>query len=272
MIDINLKNSLMPAMGFGTWRLRDKDAVDCVECALDVGYRHIDTAQFYENENEVGQAIKNSKIDREKIFITTKIWPTHFVESTALDSFDQSLRRLETDYVDLLLIHAPLPDISIKAMIDQLMQIKNQGKVKDIGVSNFNIAQTAESISQSGGAICNNQIEFHPYLNTDKIKQYCESHNVRITAYCPAARGKVLDDKVFLTLAEKYSKNPVQICLRWALQKNVAVIPKSSRRENIAGNFDIFDFSLSDEEVSQIDQLKSLNLRLVAPKWPQEWD
>ena len=191
---IGLMDAEMPVLGFGTWKLTGKECTDAVMYALDVGYRHVDTAQIYENEAEVGQGLKNSSTQREHIFLTTKVWRNHFADGSVAASVDESLKKLQTEYVDLLLVHWPFPEKSIAHMVEQVMKARDAGKARHIGVSNFTVAQIEEAMEISGGTIICNQVEYHPYLSQKTVLETLRSHGLALTAYSPVARGDVFKD------------------------------------------------------------------------------
>ncbi len=270
---VELQGHSMPALGFGTWKLTGEDAVNSVDFALREGYRHIDTAQIYENEAEVGKGIKKSGVVRDQIFLTTKVWRNHFADKSVMESIDESLKKLQTDYIDLLLVHWPFPETPIAQMVEGVLKAQEAGKAKRIGVSNFTVAQMAEAMKVSGGKICNNQVEYHPYLTQKPVLDYVRQNNMVLTAYSPVARGKAIKDAAIREIGLKYGKNAAQVTLRWFIQQdNVAAIPKSATPENIKSNFDIFDFELSAEDMKTIHALASSDGRQVSPDWAPKWD
>lgn len=271
---IGLWDSEMPALGFGTWQLRGDECVKGVMYALDVGYRHVDTAQVYENEAEVGEGIATSSTERANIFLTTKVWRDNFGDKkTALASIEQSLKKLQTDYVDLLLVHWPFPEHEIEKMLEPLMAAQEKGMTRQIGVSNFTVAQMNKAREFSAGKVCVNQVEYHPALSQKPVLDYVQEHNMCLTAYSPLGRGKNLDEPVLKEIAETHGKSAAQVCLRWAIQQNrVAAIPKSATPKNIESNFNIFDFELSADEMKKIAGLARDDGRLVSPDWAPQWD
>lgn len=271
---IGLYEEEMPVLGFGTWELRGKNCTESVEYALDVGYRHVDTAQIYENEAEVGEGIKNSSTDRDKIFLTTKVWRNNYEDTkTGLASIEESLKKLKTDYVDLLLIHWPFPEHSIEKMLEPIMEAQEKGMARLIGVSNFTVAQMDEARELSTGKVCVNQVEYHPMISQKPVLEYVQQHDMALTAYSPLGRAKNLQEPALKEIAAAHDKSPAQICLRWLVQQNrVAAIPKSATKAHIESNFDIFDFVLSSEEMKKITALGGENLRLIDPDWSPDWD
>ncbi len=273
MKNIDVGKAVIPALGFGTYKLYGKDCAQAVTLAINSGYTHIDTAQVYENEEGVGEGIKDSGISRDKIFLTTKVWRNNFADGNVARSVDESLNKLKTDYVDLLLVHWPFPDKSIAYMVEHVMKAQEDGKAKHIGVSNFTIAQMEEALKITGGAIICNQVEYHPYLSQKPVLDFVRGHNMALTAYSPVARGDVFRDKKIQEIGLKYGKNPGQVVLRWHMQQdNVAAIPKSGTAANIKSNIDIFDFELSDEDMKTIHALARPDGRQIDPDWGPEWD
>lgn len=273
MINFEIQNKFVPALGFGTWKLSGQTCIDSIRYALDVGYRHIDTAQIYENEAEVGSALKESGIPRSDIFLTTKVWMSNVSEAAMLESVETSLRKLKTDYVDMLLIHWPVEDVPFSTQLKTLTAIQNAGQANLIGVSNFTVAQMREVVENIGVPIANNQVEYHPYLSQQPVLQYIRDHGMFLTAYSPLARGKVNESSALKEIGLKYNKNPGQIALRWLLQQDrVAAIPKAASRDHIRSNFNIFDFALTNEEVQGIASLARADGRMVNPEWAPLWD
>lgn len=273
MKTVALQGYKMPVLGFGTWRLTGAAATGAVDFALNTGYRHIDTAQIYENEAEVGNGIKQSGVAREDIFLTTKVWRTYFADGTVAQSVDESLKKLKTDYVDLLLIHWPFPETPVARLVEGMMKAQQDGKTKLIGLSNFTVAQMEEAIVLSGGKICNNQVEYHPYLSQKPVLDCARKNKMVVTAYAPIARGKAIKDAVLKEIGLKYGKNAGQVTLRWLVQQDgVAAIPKSATPENIKNNIDIFDFELSADDMQKIHALASEDGRQVNPDFAPKWD
>ena len=274
MKNFTAHNMEIPKLGFGTWRLKDQECVDCIEHAIDTGYRHIDTAQAYGNEEFVGQGIQNAPIDRDDLFVTTKIFRDEFeTKDKAIKSLHESLKKLKTDYVDLTLVHWPFPEYEIEHLIEPLLELQDDGKTRLIGVSNFTTDHMKRAKEFSDNRICINQVEYHPHLNQDAVLNFCRDNGWGMTSYSPLGRGQTLDDSVITNLAEKYAKTTGQIVLGWHLQQdNVLAIPKSSHKGRIAENFDIFDFELSAEDIQSIMNLRSANDRRVNPDFAPEWD
>jgi len=268
---ISVQGDKLPALGFGTYKLYGEDCVAAVDFAIQNGYTHIDTAQVYENEAEVGDGIVRSKIARDKIFLTTKIWRNFFAEDTVAQGLEESLKKLKTDYVDLLLVHWPFPETPLAKMVEEVAKAKKAGKAKHIGVSNFTIAQMEEALKVAPDIFCN-QVEYHPYLGQKPVLDFIQKKGIALTAYSPIARGAVFKDKLIKDIGDKYGKNEAQVTLRWLIQQdNVAAIPKSGTPQNIKNNIDIFDFELTADEMKQIHGLAK-NDRLIDLGGTQKWD
>ncbi len=273
MKTIALQGHEMPSLGFGTYKLLGEEAARAVDFALNTGYSHIDTAQVYENEDGVGDGLKQSGVARDKIFLTTKVWRNRFAEGTVAQSVDESLRKLKTDYVDLLLVHWPFPETPVAKLVEGVMKAQQDGKAKRIGVSNFNVAQMEEAIEISGGKICVNQVEYHPYLSQKPVLDFTRRNKMALTAYSPVGRGKAIKDPILKEIGLKYGKNAGQVTLRWLVQQDgVAAIPKSATPDNIKNNIDIFDFELSAEDMKKIHALASEEGRQVNPDFAPQWD
>ena len=260
----------IPKLGFGTYQLKSQTAVQVVQWALSLGLRHIDTAVIYDNEKEVGQAIKESSIQREKIFLTTKVWFTDLTEKKLTASLKESLSRLQTDYVDLLLIHWPNPKIPLSETLGTMEELKTQGLIRYIGVSNFNcelLKQAQELCPQ----IITNQVEYHPLLSQQKLLERMK--DMCLTAYSPLIRGKATQIQQLQAMAKKYNKTPAQITLRWLIdQKKVVVIFKSAHKNHIEENLNIFDFQLQEEDSEKLFRLNKNQHRVIDPPFAPKWD
>lgn len=241
----------VPQLGLGVWKSRPKECLEAVKSALSLGYRHIDTAAIYGNEADVGTAIKESGVDRSDIFLVTKLWNADQGYDTALHAIDVSLKKLGTDYVDMYLIHFPVSgkrNESWKA----LEKIKAEGKAKSIGVSNFMVSHLEELLKETGTVPAMNQVEYHPFLQDTKLKEYCIQKGILLEAYSPLAHGQKLEDFRITKLASQYKKSNAQILIRWSLQAGHVVIPKSKNPDRIRENADVFDFVLSDADMKEI--------------------
>lgn len=245
----------MPWVGLGVYKMKnDQEVVNAVKSALEIGYRSIDTAQFYDNEEGVGQAIKESGIPREEIFVTTKIWNTHQGYDLTLKTFEKSLEKLGMDYVDLYLVHWPVPG-KYKETWKALEHLYEQKKVRAIGVSNFLIHHLEDLFQEAEIKPMVNQVEFHPQLFQKDLLNFCNEHQILLEAWSPLARGKYFGDPVLQELSQKYGKTPAQIMLRWDVQHGVVTIPKSTHVQRQKENADIFDFELTKEEMKALDGL-----------------
>lgn len=270
---ITIQNKDIPALGFGTWKLSGDPCIAATELALEVGYRHIDTAQIYGNESEVGQAIQNSGIRRSDIFLTTKIWMENVSQDKMARSVDESLEKLQTDYVDLLLIHWPVSEVPLKEQAAALQAVQQPGKAGMIGVSNYPVAMMRTMLEDYGVAIANNQVEYHPFLSQKPVLDFTRSHDMWMTAYSPLARGGIVGNKTLMEIGQTYGKSAGQVTLRWLIQQdNVAAIPKAASEQNIRNNFNIFDFALTGAEMDAIFALARPDGRLVNPDWAPQWD
>ena len=265
----------VPAFGLGTFRLQGQVVIDSVKNALDVGYRVIDTAQIYQNEAEVGQAIAESGIDREALYITSKIWVDHFAEGQLIPSLKDSLAKLRTDHLDLTLIHWPSPDnaVPVAVFMKQLLEAKKLGLTHAIGVSNFTIALMKEAIAAVGAEnIATNQIELHPYLQNRKVVEFAKSQGIHITSYMTLAYGEVLKDPVINQIADRHNATAAQVTLAWAMQLGYSVIPSSTKRANLESNLKACELTLSEDDMAQIAALDRGH-RLTSPKGlAPQWD
>ena len=265
-----VQGTRVPALGFGTYKLTGADCRQAVAHALELGYRHIDTAAIYGNEAEVGEGWRNSGVPRADLFLTTKVWYENLDRAGVWQSAAESLRRLQTDYVDLLLIHWPNPRVPLEETLHALFALRDAGQVRHVGVSNFPAALLREAC-QYGPIFCN-QVEYHPFLNQDNVLAEAREHDLLLTAYSPLARGRVGSDPVLQAVADDHGKTPAQVTLRWLIeQPGVAAIPKASSPAHREANLDVFDFSLSDEEMSLIAS-RACGLRTANPPWAPAWD
>jgi 2,5-diketo-D-gluconate reductase B len=246
----------VPAPGLGTYQLTGTTGEQAISSAISIGYRHIDTAHFYHNEEVVGKAVKKSGIARNQFFITTKVWPTSFTKKDFIPSVELSLKKLQSPYVDLLLLHWPSDEEANARALDFLSECHHKGYAKLIGVSNFNIAEL-EKARKKAPIFCN-QIEYNPYINQREMANYLQQNDLLLTAYTPLARGKVSKDPVFISLGEKYGKTPTQIALRWFIQqRNVCPIPKGGSEKHLMENMQLFDFKLTDEDMQLLFNLSA---------------
>jgi 2,5-diketo-D-gluconate reductase B len=243
----------VPAVGLGTWQLTGTECYETVSTALDLGYRHVDTAQLYENEREVGRAIADADVDRDDVFVTTKVSPRNAGHDALIDSTAASLERLGVEYVDLLLLHWPNPLVSVESTMGAMDHLVDRGKVAHVGVSNFPRVLLDRARDAADAPIITNQVQFHPYKPQRGMLSHCQDEGLVLTAYSPLARGTALDDDTVQRLAVEYDRTPAQIVLRWATQHhNVAVIPKTTDPEHLKQNLALFDFKLTGPEVEEL--------------------
>ncbi|SFB93030.1 Aldo/keto reductase [Bacillus sp. OV322] len=266
---VTLNNGVeMPQLGFGVFKVENGDqTVESVKKALEAGYRAIDTASIYGNEEGVGQAIRESGIPREELFITSKVWNDDQGYDSALAAYDASLKRLGLEYLDLYLIHWPGQDKYIDTW-KALEKIYNDGRVKAIGVSNFHIHHLENLLASSEVTPVINQIELHPRLSQEEIREFCKKHDIKAEAWGPLGQGNLLEEPTISHIAEKHGKTPAQILIRWHLQHGIVVIPKSVTPSRIEQNAQVFDFELSMEEMNKID---ALNMNERFGKNPDEF-
>src|ERR1700738_2600448 len=240
---VEANGAKIPAIGLGTWELSGRACARLVEQAVRLGYRHIDTAQVYENEREVGEGLRASRVKRDEVFVTTKIWTNHFAPNDLERSTKESLTKLRLSEVDLLLLHWPNPHVPLSETLGALAHAKQLGMAKHIGVSNFTVALIEEALAACPEPLVCDQVEYHPYLDQTKVREACAQHG----------------------------KTAAQVCLRWLVQQNVSAIPRTSKIERLSENIEIFDFELSEEEMGKISQMGSAKGRLTdfgfAPKW-----
>lgn len=264
----------MPQLGLGTFRLQGQAAIDSVGTGLELGYRHIDTAQIYGNEAEVGQALADSNVARREVYLTTKIWTEHLAADRLAASLKDSLHKLRVDQVDLTLIHWPSPGaaVSVAESMQALLATRDAGLTGAIGISNFPVALMREAIDAVGAAnIATNQVELHPYLQNRTVVDFARDAGIHITAYMPLAYGKVISDPVIGEIARRNGATPAQVTLAWLLAKGYAVIPSSTRRENLAGNLQASTLVLGPDDRAAIDALDNGG-RLVSPDFAPAWD
>jgi len=260
MDDMNLASAAelsngvkIPLLGLGVWKMSEgEETINAVSWALEAGYRHIDTAKLYANEASVGKAVRESGISRKDIFVTTKLWPTDFFNPRR--AFEESLHKLGLDYVDLYLIHWPAPMMP-KGIWQALEKIYDEGLAKSIGVSNYDRDDIESVLSYANTPPMVNQVEFNPASHSLPLLEYCGSKNIVVEAYSPLGRGGLIKNSTVVQLAEEYQKTPAQILIRWALQHGTVVLPKSSKQERIQQNTEVFDFSISDQDMHSLDAL-----------------
>lgn len=267
-----VQDVIVPEIGMGTYKLFGKECRRAVLDAIEIGYRHIDTAQIYENEKEIGDAIRSSHVDREDFFLTTKVWHTNLDHDEVLQSVEDSLEMLQTPYIDLLLIHWPNSQYDLQHTFRAMLALKDQGKALNIGVSNFPLSLTKTVVEDLRIPIFTNQVEFHPFLSQFDLLDLSYDHDFLITAYSPLAQGRVTKNEALVNIGNEYGKSAAQVSLRWLIeQENVVAIPKATSKEHLIENFEVFDFQLSDEHFEQIDNLVK-NMRFVNPNFAPQWD
>ena len=267
---VEIRGLAVPRIGFGTWQITGPDCEQAVRDALELGYRHVDTARVYENEREVGRALASGGVPREEVWLTTKVWMDDATAGRARASVEGSLRDLGTDYVDLLLLHWPNPDVPIAETLDAFAALRDEGKVRAFGVSNFPPRLLREALEP--GELACDQVEYHVRLGQPELLAIAERHDLLIAAYAPFAHGAIFDEPVLAEIGAAHGKSPAQVALRWLIeQPRVCALPKAASHRNRAANIDVFDFELGDEERARIDALPK-DGREFDPPWAPEWD
>jgi len=272
MESIDVKGAHIPILGLGTWELRGRECARLVDQAITLGYRHFDTAQMYANEREVGEGIRGSGIRREEVFVTTKVAPENLAPRLLERSVKDSVAQLELGQIDLLLLHWPNKTVPLKETIDALMQVKREGLVRHIGVSNYTVALLDEAARLSGDSLVCDQIECHPYLDQSKVIAACRMHGMAVVAYSPIAKGNAKNDAVLTRIGKAHGKTAAQVSLRYLVQQGIGAIPRTSKVERLAENIDIFDFALSLDEMEEIAGLAQAGRRMVDWEWSPKWD
>jgi diketogulonate reductase-like aldo/keto reductase len=271
---VEAKGARIPLIGLGTWELRGRTCARLVEQALRFGYRHIDTAEIYDNEREVGEGVHASGVARGEVFLTTKVWPAHFAPRELERAARESLARLRLSEVDLLLLHWPNPQIPLAETLGALCKVKRDGLTRHIGVSNFTVAQIEQAVQAASEPLVCDQVECHPFLDQSKVIAACRSHDMAVVAYSPIARGAAGKDEVLARIGAAHKKTAAQVCLRFLVQQNIVVIPRTSKLERLSENAAIFDFKLSEQEMAEIAALAHRDGRVVdwAYSGRQKWD
>jgi 2,5-diketo-D-gluconate reductase B len=270
---IEANRARIPLLGLGTWELRGRSCARIVEQALRLGYRHIDTAEMYDNEREVGEGLRASGVKRDDVFVTTKIWPSHFAPPSLERTAKECLARLRLSEVDLLLLHWPNPQVPLAETLGALGKVKRGGLARHIGISNFTVALVDEAVRLSSEPLVCNQIEVHPFLDQTKVIGACRRHGLAVVAYSPIARGQAVRDPLLTEIGKAHGKSAAQVCLRWLVQQHIGVIPRTARIERLESNAAIFDFTLSDDQMARIGRLAHPRGRVVnyaysgAPEW-----
>ena len=261
---------MIPAIGFGTWRLSGRDCSDGVADALAAGYRHVDTASMYGNEREVGSGMRASGVDRGDVWLTTKVWPEDLSPDRVRASLERSLRALGTDYVDLYVIHWPNPRIPLAATLEAMTELRDQGRTREIGVSNFTSAQFREAIDLAPVIV--NQVEYHVYLDQSAVLEVCRERGAELCAYRPLGKGQVTSDPVIAEIAAAHGATPAQVALAWLIgQEGVSAVPKASSPERRRENLGALRLELSADERRRIDALPK-DRRHVETTWSPDWD
>jgi diketogulonate reductase-like aldo/keto reductase len=274
MHNVSAHGANIPALGFGTFRMPDAEVLSILPKALKLGFRHVDTAQIYKNEAAVGEAIASTGITRDEIFLTTKVWVDRIGHEAFIASVDESLQKLKTDHVDLLLLHWPQSEMPLADRMGALNALRQAGKVKNIGVSNFSTALMEEAIQLSDAPVVNNQIEYHPYIDQTQVIRKARETDMSVTAYYLMADGAVPKDDVLKEIGAKHGKTAAQVVLRWAVQQEgVIALSKTSTESRLAENYDIFDFELSAQEMQAVHGLARADGRIVNPSHlAPDWD
>jgi 2,5-diketo-D-gluconate reductase B len=268
---VEAKGFRIPIVGLGTWALRGRDCARLTEQAIRIGYRHIDTAQMYDNEREVGEGVRASGL-RSEVMVTTKVQPTLLAPHDLQRSVKESLARLRLDVIDLLLIHWPNPRVPLAETLGAMAKMKREGYTRQIGVSNFTVSLLEDANRLSTEPLVCDQVECHPFLNQDKVVGACRKHGMAVVAYSPIARGGAKGDKLLEKIGKTHEKVAAQVCLRWLVQQGIIVIPRTSRVERLEENFSLFDFELSDAEMREIASLARPGGRIVDWTWSPNWD
>jgi len=269
---IEANGARIPAIGLGTWELRGRTCARLVEQALRFGYRHIDTAQMYENEREVGEGLRASGVDRNDVFVTTKVWTTHFAPNDLERAVKKSLQRLRVAQIDLVLLHWPNPRIPLPETLSALASVRRLGMARHIGVSNFTVALIEQAAALCPEPLVCDQVEYHPYLDQSRVLEACRRHDMALVAYSPVAKGRIKNDETLVRIGAAYGKTAAQVCLRLLVQQNVAAIPRTSRIERLSENIEIFDFALTDDEMARISAMGSAKARLTDFGFAPNWD
>ena len=274
MITVSANGANIPAIGFGTWTLTGETAARLVGHAITAGYRHIDTAAMYDNETAVGQGLRASGVARDDIFLTTKVWYTDIADGDLQRSVEASLKRLNVDAVDLVLIHWPSKSIPLSQSIQALNEVLDRGLTRHIGVSNFSVQLLDEAVALSGHPLACNQVEYHPFLDQNAVLAACRRHGMAVVSYCPLCRGSELFDMPQIrALARRHGRTPAQVVLRWHIQQDgVVAIPRSQNPARISENIDVFSFELAQEDMAQISSLRSRNVRICDFAFSPQWD
>ena len=268
MKNFELKNgNKIPALGLGTSGLRGKECTEVVKKALKIGYRHIDTADMYGNHRAIAEALNQAEIDRKQLFVTSKIQSQDLEYKELKRAAERILSELDIEYLDLLLIHWPNPEIPVEESLKAMKELKEAGKVKNIGVSNFTVPLLKEALEAYPDLITVNQVEFHPTLYQKELLDFAFKNDIILTAYSPLAQGEVFENSVLKNLGEKYDKTPAQLAIRWLIEKNIAAIPKASSEAHLKNNLEVFDWDFPIDAAREMELLDQNN-RLIDPGYP----
>ena len=260
---VSANGAKIPLLGLGTWDLRGRSCARLVESALRLGYSHVDTAEMYDNEREVGEGLHASGVKRDDFFVTTKVWPSHFAPRDLEHAARDSLKRLRLREVDLLLLHWPNPQIPLADTLGALCKVKSDGLARHIGVSNFTVKLVEKAVRLSTEPLVCNQIECHPFLDQSKVIAACRRHDMAVVAYSPIARGGARNDKLLARIGAAHGKSAAQVCLRYLVQQDIVVIPRTSKERRLSENAALFDFALSAAEMKEIAGLARRDGRIV---------
>jgi diketogulonate reductase-like aldo/keto reductase len=263
ILSVEANGAKIPLVGLGTWDLRGRTCARVVEQALRLGYRHVDTAEMYDNEREVGEGIRASGVKRAELFVTTKIWPTHFAPRALERAARDCLTRLRLSELDLLLLHWPNPQIPLEETLGALCKVKRDGLARHIGISNFTVALIEEALAVASEPLVCDQVECHPFLDQSKVIAACRAHGMAVVAYSPIARGNAKNDKLLARIGTAHNKTAAQICLRYLVQQDIVVIPRTSKLERLSENAALFDFTLGEDEMDEIAALAHRDGRIV---------
>ena len=270
METVEVQDVEIPALGFGTWELSTQEAEEGTRHALELGYRHVDTAQMYQNEEGVGRGIRESRVAREEVFLTTKVWYDELTPDQVRQNIEERLRLLDTEYVDLLLIHWPNERVDLAQTLETFFELQEEGKIRHAGVANFPPDLMAESLEY--GPLLTDQVEFHPYLDQPTLTDMAVEEDFMVTAYSPLAHGRAVNDEVLGNIGAEHGKSAAQVALRWLIQQEkVAAIPRSSDPDHREENVQVGDFELSDEEMERVRGLDR-NGRIIDPSFAPAWE
>lgn len=269
---VEANGARIPAIGLGTMTLKGDACVEIVSAALGIGYRHLDTAQMYGNEAEVGQGLKASRVPRADVFLTTKVWHSNLAPADVERTVDESLKKLGLPFVDLLLIHWPNPAVPLADTIGALCRVAADGRARHLGVANFTVAMVEEAVRLATVPLVTNQVEVHPYIDQHRLIDTCRRHGLSVTAYCPLARGGVPSDPVLQRIGAAHGKTASQVALRWLVQQGLVAIPRTAHAARLPENLAVFDFALTEGEMGDIATLRRPAGRLVSPPHAPRWD